>query len=366
MAIDAATLPPDVSSVLDQFPDFDAAEFIDSGANGYVLTGMHAKLKRQVALKIYYHEESEIDQEPTLIAAISHENVLRVHDARSLSETCSFFMTPCANYGDLGSHLRKYSISTVFAHQLLTQLLSGLTALHESRLVHRDIKPENLLVHDETLLIADFGSVRRVSDDTGVAPASRHSILYRPPEAIGDSPYFDFSSDTYQAGLVGCQLFGVKLDSNLEAHLTQPQLVKLARLKAAGDQFEVSKYVDSCIERRIHSGTLVDWRKVPFFVPKSLVRCLKRAVCGARYGSCSEFLFELQRAGAGLPNWIVDGESLVLRDWHGRDYLLSIEGDDAVVRKRSTGKKRFIQDNQLSGGGLPVVYSRLRRQLGIG
>jgi len=366
MPIDFDSLPSDVSDVLGQFPDFAPAEFIDSGANGYVLTGMHAKLKRQVALKIYYHGQNEIDQEPTLIAAISHENVLRVHDARSLSDSCSFFMTPCANYGDLATHLREYSISTVFAHQLLTQLLSGLTALHESRLVHRDIKPENLLVHDETLLIADFGSVRRVSDDTGVAPASRHSILYRPPEAIGDSPYFDFSSDTYQAGLVGCQLIGARLDNNLEWYLTGPQLEKLARLKADGDQFEISKYVDSCVERRIKNGTLVDWKKVPFFVPKSLVRCLKRAVSGARYASCSEFLFELQRTGANMPNWIVQGENVLLMDWRGRDYQLGVQGGDVIVRKRSTGKKRFIQDNQLSGGGLPAVYSKLRRQLGVG
>lgn len=365
MAIDLATLPADVTQLLDQFPEFQATEFIDSGANGYVLTGMHSKLRKRVALKVYYHETKEIDQEPALIAAISHENVLRLHDARSLSENCSFFMTPCANYGDLSTHLREYSISTVFAHQLLTQLLSGLSALHESKLVHRDIKPENLLVHDETLLIADFGSVRRVSEETGVAPASCHSILYRPPEALGDSPFFDYSSDTYQAGLVGYLLFGGRLNNNLETYLSPAKLRKLQALKAVGDNYEVSRFVDGRIENRIARRNLVDWNGLPPFVPSSITRCLKRSIQGSRYATCSEFLVELQRAGTGIPDWIRHSDAWVLRDWRGLDYRLSNLNGEVAVHKRAAGKSKFIADNQLSGGTLRIAYARLSSQLGL-
>ena len=45
------------------------------------------------------------------------------------------------------------------------------------------------MVHDDKLVIADFGSVRRIDDATGKAPASKHSILYRPPEAFGDNAF---------------------------------------------------------------------------------------------------------------------------------------------------------------------------------
>jgi serine/threonine protein kinase len=317
----------------------------------------------QVAIKVYYHEPNEIDQEPALIAAISHENVLRVHDARSLSQTCSFFMTPCANRGDLGTHLNEHYIPTDLAYRLLTQLLSGLSALHENRLVHRDLKPENLLVHDETLLIADFGSVRRVSEDTGAAPASRHSILFRPPEAFGDSSYFNFASDTYQAGLVGYLLFGGRLSNDLESHLSRANLSRLEGIKASDGSFEVSQFIDSCLEKSVCAGKLVDWAALPLFVPKAIVRCLKRATIGIRYASCSEFLADLQRAGAGMPRWAAQGDTWVLADWNGRDYRLSNLGGNVAVHKRARGKSKFIADHELSGGGLRDVYDRLASRL---
>lgn len=49
-------------------------------------------------------------------------------------------------------------------------------------------------------MIADFGLIRRVSDDTGKAPASKHSILFHPPKAFGDGAFFDYFSDVYQSG----------------------------------------------------------------------------------------------------------------------------------------------------------------------
>jgi serine/threonine protein kinase len=66
---------------------------------------------------------------------------------------------------------------------MLCQLLSSLSSLHyeEKKLVYRDLKIEILLVHDDTIGIADFVSIRMFSEATDQAPASKHSILFRPP-----------------------------------------------------------------------------------------------------------------------------------------------------------------------------------------
>jgi eukaryotic-like serine/threonine-protein kinase len=209
MPCDTSDLPGEAQSALKQFPEFEIASFNDSGANGYVLIGRHTLLQKQVAIKIYFHGENDIDQEPAIIAKINHENVLKVYDARKVRKDCSYFMTPAASEGDLSNFLDTYFGSLPLSHKLLCQLLSGIADLHRepNLLVHRDLKPENLLVHDDTILIADFGSVRRIDEETGNAPASKHSILYRPPEAFGEEAFFNFSSDIYQAGMIGFLLF---------------------------------------------------------------------------------------------------------------------------------------------------------------
>lgn len=225
MPFDTADLPDEAKSALKQFPEFEIASFNDSGANGYVLVGRHTLLQKEVAIKIYFHGENDIDQEPAIIAKINHENVLKVYDARKVRKDCSYFMTPAASEGDLSKYLDNYFVSLPLSHKLLCQLLSGIADLHRkpNLLVHRDLKPENLLVHDDTILIADFGSVRRVDKKTGAAPASKHSILYRPPEAFGEEAFFNFTSDIYQAGMIGFLLFGGKLSNDLLSYITNKQ-----------------------------------------------------------------------------------------------------------------------------------------------
>ncbi len=363
---DLSTLPAEALRVLELFPEFRIEQFNDSGANGYVLLGRHEVLNQEVAIKVYFHAPEEVQHEPALLAAINHDNVLKVLDARHLGDNCSFFMTPVANYGDLGKYTDNYNLSLGLAHSLLCQLLSGLAALHAepNRLVHRDIKPENLLVHDDKLLIADFGSVRRVSVATGKALASKHSILFRPPESFGPSPYFDYSSDTYQAGLIGYILLGGRLDNDLLGYLTPKETRQLAGLD---DSVERSKFVDSCIEQRICTGTLLDWATIPCFVPKRFVTALRRSATktGSKYSNTSEFLAELQRVRAVLPEWMVTEDGWELSNWKGRDYLVTV-GDQALrVMKKKHGNTRFVTDHQFTGNDPVEVFQQLTAVIGL-
>lgn len=167
MPIKIETLPEEAQKALEHFSEFQISEFNDSGANGYVMLGRHNVLRKDVAIKIYFHDENEIDQEPSIVASLNHENVLKVYDARKVEKYCSYYMMQAANDGDLYNFLHRYNLYLSLAHRLLCQLLSGLSTMHcdPNRLVHRDLKPENLLVHDDTIVIADFGSVRRISEE---------------------------------------------------------------------------------------------------------------------------------------------------------------------------------------------------------
>jgi serine/threonine protein kinase len=369
MGVDIDTLPDEAKKALEQFDEFQLAEFNDSGANGYVMIGRHEVLRKDVAIKIYFHEENSVDQEPAIIATLNHDNILKVFDARKLEECCSFYMMQAANDGDLFNFQKKYHLSLDLSYKLLCQLLSGLSAMHcqEKKLVHRDLKPENLLVHDDRLVIADFGSVRRVDDATGKAPASKHSILYRPPEGFGDDAFFDYSSDVYQAGIIGYLLFGGYLSNDLLKQLNQRELRELDKIKNTNGDFEVSQYVDSCIEKRIKAGKLLDWGSIPFYVPKKVVKVIKKAVSdiNKRYSNVSEFLAELAKVRSGLPDWISGEEGQELRNWKGNDYLLIESGGQVILKKRKHKSKVFRIDNSVKGKDFTIAYDQLKNKVGL-
>lgn len=369
MAIEIESLPNEAKKALQQFSEFQLAEFNDSGANGYVMIGRHDVLRKDVAIKIYFHDENDVDQEPAIIATLNHENILKVFDARKVEKRCSFYMMQAANGGDLFSFLERYHLSLDLSYKLLCQLLSGLSAMHcqDKNLVHRDLKPENLLVHDDQLVIADFGSVRRINNATGKAPASKHSILYRPPEAFGDKAFFDFSSDVYQAGIIGYLLFGGRLSNDLLKQLNKRELKALDEVKKVGGDYEISKFIDACIEKRIKTGKLLDWDSIPFYVPKKVVKVLKKAVLDKdnRYANVSEFLAELAKVRAGLPDWIASKEGYELSNWKGNDYLLIESSGQIILKKRRHKSKTFRIDNSIKSKDFCSAYNQLKGKVGL-
>lgn len=363
------SLPIQAKAVLAKFPEFQISEFNDSGANGYVLIGRHNVLKKEVAIKIYFHSEDEIDQEPSIISAINHENVLKVHDARKIERTSSYYMMQAANDGDLYRFLERYNLSLHLAHKLLCQLLSGLSELHSeaNRIVHRDLKPENLLIHNDTIVIADFGSVRRVDDETERAPASKHSILYRPPEAFGENAYFNFSSDIYQAGIIGFLLFGGNLNNILTNHLKKDELANLRELEKSAHACDASLFIDSCIEKRASSGKLIHWDSLPFFVPQKIKRILKKATAKIedRYTNTSEFLLDLANAKQNLPDWVEMPEGYQLENWGKSDFLLTTEQGKILLKKRRHGATAYRTDNSIKCENYHSAYELLKKQINL-
>ncbi|CAM1154487.1 Uncharacterised protein r2_g4304 [Pycnogonum litorale] len=57
---------------------------------------------------------------------------------------------------------RKRYMSECKVKYYMYQLLKALHYMHRNGIFHRDIKPENLLIRDNHLKLADFGSCRRI------------------------------------------------------------------------------------------------------------------------------------------------------------------------------------------------------------
>ena len=108
-------------------------------------------------------------------------------------------------------------------------------------------------------------------------------------------------------------------------YLSPRETKKYEKIRAEHGDYEVSVFIDSCVEKRVRSGKLVNWCALPFYVPHAVRRILKRATAKreARYANTSEFLADLARVRASLPNWLERKDGYYLDGWNGTDYVIT-------------------------------------------
>ncbi len=177
------------------------------GANGYLFFAKNKVSKQDVAIKFYYGEPGDRQHdEPRQLAAINSPNVLSILDARMISEDWGYFITPRCNEGDLDDLITDLS-SSYTAIDTAIAICHGVSAIHAQGMVHRDLKPGNIVFDGGIPKIADFGSVRAFERGQEITRASRHSVLYRPPESF-ESDEYTKRGDVYQIGLVTYQMLG--------------------------------------------------------------------------------------------------------------------------------------------------------------
>lgn len=96
---------------------------------------------------------------------------------------------------------RQRLLSSETVCKFMYQLLKALEYLHRHSFFHRDVKPENILIKDETLKLADFGSCRQISSKQ---PFTEYisTRWYRAPECLLTDGYYRSHMDIWSAGCV--------------------------------------------------------------------------------------------------------------------------------------------------------------------
>jgi eukaryotic-like serine/threonine-protein kinase len=289
--------------------DVEIDAFSDSGSNGYVLFGSHTIFRSRVAIKFYCYGETA-HEEVCLIKQIFNDNLLKVWDAHAIKDGWAYFITDELHNGNLDATLQK-SISTNLAISITRGIVSGIGALHASPnyLLHRDIKPANILMTENMdPVIADFGSIKRIPNNSTCVNGSKHSALYRPPESYEDDVYF-CSSDIYQAGLIMYQLLGGALPYDTMHYMNKKEMAKHATLT---NGFEKSKYEDEVIYLRAKTGKLIDVTSLPYYTDKRLISIIRKATHPRhelRYQNTADFLLALHKLRT-FTNWEKESECL--------------------------------------------------------
>jgi serine/threonine protein kinase len=180
-------------------------EQLGRGSFGTVYRGRHVALDIDVAVKLITGVDfasgglEHTLKEARLMARLDHPNLLRIFDA-GRSGPSVYFVLDLMNGGSCKS-LR--NLPGDRAMSVAKQLLSGLQALHDARILHRDIKPANCLLRaeDGRVKLADLGIA--VEFGTGTRPLleAAGTIPFMAPELFEAPPEFSERSDLYALGM---------------------------------------------------------------------------------------------------------------------------------------------------------------------
>ena len=188
---------------------------IASGGMATIYAGLDTRLDRPVAVKIMHahlaNDEAFVSRfikEAKATAALSHPNIVSIQDQgwNEGGPPAVFLVMELVEGSTLRDYLNeKGSLTVEQTLQLITPVLSALSAAHRIGIIHRDIKPENILISkDGRIKVADFGLARNISmGQTMTAESSvvLGSVSYLSPEQV-QRGVADARSDIYAVGIV--------------------------------------------------------------------------------------------------------------------------------------------------------------------
>jgi eukaryotic-like serine/threonine-protein kinase len=160
---------------------YELVAFIGAGGMGEVYRAKDLRLGREVAIKILppsFAADADrlrrFEQEARAVAALSHPNILGVHDIGQ-HEGAPFLVSELLEGETLREVLARGIPSHRKAIDYAVQIAHGLAAAHGKDIAHRDLKPDNIFItRDGRVKILDFGLAKTVVRRAG---AGRESTL---------------------------------------------------------------------------------------------------------------------------------------------------------------------------------------------
>ena len=193
---------------------YEIARELGRGGAGIVYQAIDVKLKRDVALKLFYQQAGQdaarmarFLQEARLAAQLKHPNIVDIYDVNLEAQ---FIAMEYVAGGTLRQALTKsQQLTATQACGVIGQLCRGLQIAHEAGILHRDIKPENIFItQQKQIKLGDFGIAHLNSphpDDFTHIATQIGTLPYMSPEQVRGEP-LQAASDIYAVGIVFYEL----------------------------------------------------------------------------------------------------------------------------------------------------------------
>ena len=196
-------------------------KLLGEGTTAKVFLAEHNTSKKLIAIKrirIDFIQENESNREYFLnelriMNELKHPNLLHCYELYQTSKNFYILMEYCEG-GSL-KHLRgnKGGLSEQKSLNYMCQIMEGFKVLKRHKIIHRDVKLENLLIHDDILKIADFGTAKQGMESTSTKMIG--SFLTMAPEVMqvftenDDDETYSSKVDLWSIGVVYYEiLFG--------------------------------------------------------------------------------------------------------------------------------------------------------------
>lgn len=187
---------------------------IGSGGFATVFRARDLRLERDVAVKVLLANHAtdpviaeRFDREARVLAAVSHPNVVAVHDVAPGDPAIGaepFLVMDLCDGGSLADRLAASGPGGLPPDELVPVLLdvaAGLDALHARGIVHRDLKPSNVLLSDGRARIADLGIAAIGPSELTAVGTTIGTLAYLAPEQLAGEPGSP-ASDVHALGVI--------------------------------------------------------------------------------------------------------------------------------------------------------------------
>ncbi len=222
-----------------RFKGYQVIRKLGQGGMSDVFLAYSAARKTEVVLKVLQTSlQNDADmlrrfiQEYAILANIDHHHIAKIYD-QGFTDEYAYIAMEYLSGGDFKTEITKRPTHARII-DLMRQIVSALSTIHQLGIVYRDLKPENLMFRGNgSLVLVDFGIVKNIREETDALVRTQHGQIIGTPYYVSpeqaSGKEVTHRCDFYSLGVILYELLvgsrpyrGDSLGELLNCHISAP------------------------------------------------------------------------------------------------------------------------------------------------